>query len=623
MSDRDVMRHPVRVGIYPSDRVEHVPPNGEPGRYPDSVQTLEPLIGPSLPRRLPLPTSRAALAVHTALLAVVLLLILPLVNTGQVGFPDEGIYSAQVDNLSRGSWSAPRQAPDIDFGGVGVAAAGSTIIGDSYIPYARQPLYPLVLLPAFELGGLVGMLVLSVFGTVLAALAAALLARRIDPSLGIAALWTAGVGSPLLFDAHLVMGHSLVAALAGLLAVTVCAVVDDRRTVWLWASVPCAVALTLIRSEGVLVVLALGAVVGLSACKLRPRPSIDVRKAVAGATLGATAAVTYIANQRWAAAILGSGSGGEIIADRDPDPLSSGWASLLRPWTGDARLATAEAVLMTLCTLLAVVTYRLLPRFRLLSLGLLVMASVSSVFLVARPPNLITGLIPVFPAAVLGLGLLRREDFRLPEVSRMLATSLLVTFGILATSYGIGGAAEWGGRFYHVLIPLLVAPAVLGLSHARATLPKLQLRVATAALAVMVLAIGVTAVRSNHRYREFSRIIVDESITFARESSDPPAAIVVAPLQVPTTPRLFWRQLGQGDEIVTSFQIQTLGPVIAAAAESGRKRLVVLTDIDSALFAMIVSPVLEDLGWTALDARQVEGTQFTLVELGPETEPRS
>jgi hypothetical protein len=587
------------------------------------VQTLEPPAEATDPRLLPLPTSRSALAAHVAALSLVLLLILPLVNTGQVGFPDEGIYSAQVDNLSRGSWSAPRQAPDIDSGGGGVGAVGSIIVGDSYIPYARQPLYPLVLLPAFELGGLVGMLVLSIFGTVLAALAAALLARRIDPSLGIAALWTAGVGSPLLFDAHLVMGHSLVAALAGLLAVTVCAVVDDRRTVWLWASVPCAAALTLIRSEGALVVLALGLVVGLSGFRLRPRPSIDVRRALVGATLGIAVVVTYFANQRVAAAILGDGAGNTISPDRDPDALASGWISLLRPWTGDARLATAEAVLMTLCTLLAVVTYRLLPRFRLLSLGLLVMASVSSVFLVARPPNLITGLLPVFPAAVVGLGLLGREDFRRPEVSRMLATSLLVTFGILATSYGIGGAAEWGGRFYHVVIPLLVAPAVLGLSHARATLPKLQLRVAAAALAVMVLAIGVTAVRSNHRYREFSRIVVGESITFSRESSDPPAAIVVAPLQVPTTPRLFWRQLGQGDEIVTSIQIQSLGPVIAAAAESGRERLVVLTDIDSALFAMIVSPVLEDLGWAALDARSIEGTQFTLVELGPEPEPRS
>jgi hypothetical protein len=568
-------------------------------------------------RLLPLRASRSALAVHTAMLSLVLLAILALVNTGQVGFPDEGIYSAQVDNLSRGSWSAVRPAQDIDNNGLWVAASGSVIVGDSYIPYARQPFYPLVLLPAFELGGVLGMLVLSTFGTVAAALAAALLARRIEPSLGIAALWLTGIGSPLLFDAYLIIGHSLAAALTGMLAVTVCAAVDDRRPVWMWAAIPLAALLTMIRSEGVLVVLALGAVVTASACAFKPRPRIDLRRGLIGAALGATALVTYLVNQRVATAILGSGSGGSIVPDRSPDAVSLMWISLLRPWSSDGRLASTEAMLMAMGTLLSVISYRALPRFRVLSLGLLVMASVSSVVLAARQPNLITGLFPVFPAAVIGLGLLERADLDRPVVGRMLAASSLVAVAILATAYGIGGASEWGGRFFHVLIPLLAGPAVLGLSHARDALPRVEFRVALAALTTMVVTIGSIAVRANHEIRVIARSATSQAAALVRSTdTTSPPAIAVSTFAGSGSSRLFWQLLGDGYEVVAPGDFAGLRMLIETAAASGRDQLVVVTDLDPANFAGLSRPTLENVGWKVSRTVKVDSSNLTLVLLG-------
>ncbi len=573
---------------------------------------------------LPMPTSRRAMAFHTAALAAVLLALLALVNTGQIGFVDEGIYSAQVDNLSRGSWSALNPAGIIDPSGSGLAATGGVIVGDRYIPYARQAVYPLLLLPGFLVGGVAGMLVVSLAGTVVAALAAALLARRIEPSLGIPALWVTGIGSPLLFGAFFIVGHSLAAAFAGLLAVSVCAALDDRRTVWLFAAIPLAAALTMVRSEGVLVVLALGLVVGISALRVRPQLSIEWRTALIGGALGVTGTLAYLVNLRIAAAIIGEESAGPLIADRDANALSSAWISLLRPWDFDARLATPQAALMAVCTVLATITYRLLPRFRLLSLGLLTMAAVSSVLLATGEPKLISGLVPVFPAAILGLGLLERADLGRPVVQRCLATSALVAVGVLATSYGVGGGFEWGGRFYYVLIPLIVAPAMLGLSHATVALPRVQFRVAGIALLVMILALSAMALRINHAIRQRVLALTEQTAAFTREfGGTPTSPVVIGNLRPGTDSRYFWRELGNGQAVMTTGNIRGISTAVEAATAAGLDRIVVVTDTSAPLFNRILGDDLRKLGWSDDHWTQIQGTQYYLALLTPDSDLRS
>jgi hypothetical protein len=573
---------------------------------------------------LPMPTSGRALAIHTAALAAVLLVILAFVNNGQVGFVDEGLYAAQADNLSRGSWSALIPARDLDPDGSGVAASGSVIVGDSYIPYARQALYPLLLLPGFALAGVAGMLVVSLLGTLIASLAAALLARRIEPSLAIPALWVTGIGSPLLFGAFFIVGHSLAAAFAGMLAVAVCAVLDDRRHIWLFAAIPLAAALTMVRSEGVLLVLALGLVVGLSAIKVHPQISIDWRTGFVGGALALTGTVTYFVNLRINSSIIGTASTGPLIADRDPDALSSGWISLLRPWDLDNRLASPQAALMTVCTILAVVTYRLLPRFRLLPISLLATAALSSVILAAGDPGLISGLLPVFPAAVIGLGLLKRTDLEHPVAQRCLATSTLVVIAVLTTAYGVGGAIEWGGRFFYVLIPLVVAPAMLGLSNARTSLPRTEFRVAGAALLVMILALGTLALRTNQASRQRVLTLTEQAVAFREEYGGEPApAIALAMLRPTSDSRVFWRELGTGQEVLNVGNLGGLLVAIETASAVDRDRIVVVTDTDSELFRSIVEDDLVDAGWRIDEWADIDGSVFNVALLRSDPDVRS
>lgn len=569
-------------------------------------------------------TAVRTLWLHTGLLFVLLIGLLALVNTGQVGFADEGIYSAQVDNLSRGSWSAVRPARDIDAGGDRVAATSSIIVGDSYVPYARQALYPIVLLPAFTLGGVTGMLLLSILGTVVAALSAGLLARRIDPALGIPALWIAGVGSPLLFDAYLIVGHSLAAAIAGMLAVSMCSVLDDRRPVWLVAAIPLAAALTLIRSEGLLVVLGLGLVACCSAFSIRPRPTLNWRPALTGATLGLTGVATYLGNLRITAAITAAGSAAPVVTDRDADAVSSAWISLLRPWDADQRLASTEAALMMVCTVLAVLTYRLLPRLRLLSIGLLVMAAGSSILVATGDLRLISGLLPVFPAAVIGIGLLSRADLGRPVVSRSLSTSVVVAVGILATAYGVGGAAEWGGRFFHVLIPMLTATSVVGLTHAKASLPAMQFRVVGVALLVMIVSLGSLSLRVNHAYRSAALAVLDQTAAFVEErGGEPTPAVVLATLAPTGEARIFWRELGQGREVLAAGNLGGLRQVIEDASAVGRTSIVVVTNADVGLLEVLLGSELQDAGWSVLESTPISGSSFGLVLLGADPALRS
>ena len=79
---------------------------------------------------------------------------------------------------------------------------------------AKHPLYPVLLAAADRLGGVTGMVLLSLAGTVAAAGLAAVLARRLDPALVRPDLWMVGLASPLLFDGFLVIAHTLGAALA-------------------------------------------------------------------------------------------------------------------------------------------------------------------------------------------------------------------------------------------------------------------------------------------------------------------------------------------------------------------------------------------------------------------------
>ncbi len=197
-------------------------------------------------------------------------------------------------------------------------------------------------------------------------------------------------------------------------------------------------------------------------------------------------------------------------------------------------------LLMILCLMLAAVLLRLLPRWRVLSLGLLLIAGLAGLVLLVRPPNLVTGLVPAFPVLIAVI-FLRRDDLRRPLVQRLVGVVAIGTVGILATIYSDGGSTQWGGRFFHVLLPALVPLVVVGLDRARARCTSGEAVVAGVCLVVVALSLSVTALRANVAYREHFELLVGATEQALAEGPDASQQLVIyGPLATDGLSRGFW-----------------------------------------------------------------------------------
>ena len=66
-----------------------------------------------------------------------------------------------------------------------------------------------------------------------------------------------------------------------------------------------------------------------------------------------------------------------------------------------------------------------------------------------------------------GLVLVRRGTFASPAARLATSTAALFALAVLATQYPVGGSMEWGGRFFHVGLPLVVPVLLLAVAAAR------------------------------------------------------------------------------------------------------------------------------------------------------------
>ncbi|HEV3401140.1 MAG TPA: hypothetical protein VG078_04905, partial [Acidimicrobiales bacterium] len=223
---------------------------------------------------------RLPLGVHVAALAVVLVALVPVVGPGVSFSADEGAAIVQARHLARGDgWIVDHPVPEADPEGTNypleLSARG---LDGRTAPFAKHPLYAVLLGAASRLGGVTAMVLLSVAGTIAAAALAAALAGRMGPGLARPALWAVGAGSPLLFDGYLVIAHTLGAALAA--AAVLCAVraFEDRRR-WLSSAagvLACAAVAVLLRTEASLFALALAATVAVAAVVRRQLQALAV-----------------------------------------------------------------------------------------------------------------------------------------------------------------------------------------------------------------------------------------------------------------------------------------------------------------------------------------------------------
>lgn len=559
---------------------------------------------------------------HAALLAVALVIVVAVVDNGSIAVNDEGVYATQAQSLSEGSWWSQRPAPDADPDGVAVPLMDSTVNGDEIIAYGRHPLYPLVITPAFEIGGYSGALFTSAAGVLAAALAAAFLARRLAPKYGIPALWAAGLGCPLAVDAPVLWAHALAAACAGLTYLGVVRALDGRRVGGHLAyAVPAAMATVMLRSEGVFFVAVVGVIVALEAIPAWRRG--DRRRSWTFATIGgglaALSAATYLLDSRISGWIGGGGGYGTnistLVLGEKTGPSDAVWVSILRPWIGSYARANHLYLSGLAFVLLAALATRLLPRLTAVPFVLMVFAPVAIVASLfwggVEGAALVTGLLPAFPALSAAILLVRRSNFGNVEFRRAVALALVVGSLLVGTIYDIGGATEWGGRYFHILLVPLIGPMIWIIDQRRTVFEPVERRVLFGCVGVLLLAPSLVGLNAIHTAKEQVAVEVEALAHVAAQvadGSEPPLAAVWR-INRDGSSREFWELRDQVD-VLQLTRYRSVSAFLALPAVRERGTVILVTDVSASVFESVFG---SGAGWTLDEAASLSAGRVTLL----------
>lgn len=430
------------------------------------------------------------MVVHALALAALLIALAAVVGTGTSFSEDEGAAVVQARQLAdHHSWIVRRPLPTIDdtvalypyrLPDVGTKGAA---------PFAKHPLYALVLAGLWRLGGINGLIGLSIAGTVFASVAGWYLARLLDPSLARPAFWVLGIGSPLLFDGFLVQAHALGAAVAGGLALLL---FGEHRRPWL-SALGAAVAAALLvglRTEGLLFVGAAGVV------------ALVVRRSRwSGAATLVGGALAFAGNRAWTRHILGAPRSGATYGVGDATErtglsgrLEGALTTLFHPSYSAGR--AANALLFT--ALVAVAVGAVLWRRRSPLAGVVVGVAALAVLLrvAIGPTQVVPGLFVACPIVWAGLwfGTLQPRGATWRSLLFVVAA---FAGAVVATQYSQGGGVEWGGRYFALSLPLAIPITVAAL---RAGPRPLLVGLSVASLGLGVLAMG--ALHTAHQRTE-------------------------------------------------------------------------------------------------------------------------
>lgn len=455
------------------------------------------------PRRLwalPLPF-------HALALASVLVVAALSTRPGVPFFSDEGVAAIQAEQLSEtGSWIYPNPVAEIDPDGTAMPFPQGDGGEKGRAPYARHPLYPVLLWGFHAIAGRAGFVFLSIVGTVAAALLAGTIARLAAAALARPVLWVTGVGSPLLFDSLVVFAHTLGAAASAFAVLAFLRVIDEdrrRRVVWLAGLAAATAAAAALRTEAIFVGPGLAAAalaVALSRAASTRRVVLVALVAVAGTvaariaewvflrvTLGASVGIPVARESYW----RGRGRG-FVTTWLDPSDADGPGASVLVL----AFLLLGAGALVGRRRQLGVVAVALLAAA----------AAAYVVRLLVAPVGLVPGLLIAFPVGWAGICLIARPDVRDPVTLVCAVTATTVALGVLLTQYPEGGSVEFGGRYFAVIVPIAAVPLVAGWRRAVGESGSVGMALvgagAVATTVIIVLALGI--VRDTHgRTRAF------------------------------------------------------------------------------------------------------------------------
>ena len=440
---------------------------------------------------------------HVAALAALLVALVPVVGTSTSFMSDEGAAIIQARRLSEGrGWIEPHPFPTVDPDGVAYPLASATPGAKGFAPFAKHPVYSVLLAGADRVGGVTAMVLLSVLGTVVAAALAGRLARRLRPGLVRPTVWTVGVGSPLLFDGYLVLAHTLAAALAVAAVLAAWRAIEGRPAAALGTGA-CVLGATLLRSEGVVFGMALSGASAWAAVAWRsPAPLVPGAAALAGGFLARAAEagmIRAIVGRGGTQAEVSGGGASDLLDTR----LNGVLTSLFKPSyrelpAGDLLLVLAAAVVLA-----GVLVARRRPEETglLAKLGLVAVAALAA-RLVVDPLDPVPGLFLAFPVGWAGLWVLSRRAIAPRPAQLVVCTGVVFAAGVGATIYFQGGGAEWGGRYFALILPVVVPVVLAGLGLAGDRLDAVAARRGAAALAacsLLMAAMAVAVLRSSHR----------------------------------------------------------------------------------------------------------------------------
>jgi len=471
----------------------------------------------------------APLAAHAAALALLLLLLMPVVGTTSQFFSDEGAALAQVAQLEHGhGWTMPNSFPAADPEGAAFPISLSAQSGDEFAPFAKHPLYPVMLVGADSVGGRAGIVVLSILGTVVAALLSALLARPLDPRLAVPAFWALGVASPMFFDSYMVVAHTLAAACAAGAALLLLRQLTERRS---WMAVISAAALLLIgmmlRNEMVFMGLAFAATIAVVGIRRKSGRTMLLSAVPAAAVIGGMALDRLLQG----IILHGGGATGTAGAGESGGLLSGRIAGFTNTWLLPADASDGRALLVFATVVLAavaVVFARRTPPDRDGVRLFVVLAAVAAVARLAFEGAAVPGLLAAFPLLVAGLAALNKDTFAGAPARFLGATCGLFSAGVLATQYATGGGAEWGGRYFAIGLPLIVPVVLLALRNLGRRLDRTTARIGLASALAVSAAFSVLAIMTLRvEHEQTDRIVAAVDAAAERVSATDGGAPVV------------------------------------------------------------------------------------------------
>jgi hypothetical protein len=455
--------------------------------------------------------------------AVVLLALLPVARAaGTPWTPDEGSYALQVRALQDGDWVFDHEAERFDPEGRYFPIVNSRRGEDGWYVYPQHPAYVLAQRAAVDVAGEdAGLLALPLLGALGTAVAAWLLARELAPEAARPAFWIAGLG-PVMVNASIVWAHAPSAALAGFAAFGAVRILR-APTAW-WAPallVAGGAAGTLLRAEGVLYGVALGAAVAGAGVLTRRWPVAGAGIAAVGAAAGAA-----FAERAWVSSIVGTapavlhtrdgfisvgggsgGGGGGGFAEYLGARVEGAWSVLFAGAYNRFEVGLLALVALLVAAYAGVAWRRRRPGWpREVAVLGVVAAGLHVARFVLEPQQPITGLLVAWP--IVALVAVAAPWRSAGWVTRTMGAAVaMFVLAVLMTQYREGGGFEWGGRFLSPAFVILAALAAVGLVRMRPAATRIDRPVALALAGLLLVptVLGVASVGS-HRAR-YDRLV--------------------------------------------------------------------------------------------------------------------